>query len=335
MIVLCSVLSVLLLAGIGAGIWLNQTMNLINRDTTPETTLSDEEIQNILTETEPGEEETGGVEINEEDIDLQTDNVEVMEQSKDILNILLIGQDRRENQGRQRSDAMILCTVNLEKKTLVLTSFLRDTYVSIPSWNGKDYGNNRLNVNYAIGGMEMLDLCLEENFGVVVDYNVEVDFFSFTKIVDMMGGVDIELTKNEAGHLNGVLGKGSYLRGGMNHLNGEQTLSYARIRKLDSDFGRTDRQRKVLLSLMENVKGMSLTEVNDIITEILPMVTTDMTNAEMLDVAVKLVPVLAELEITTQHIPAEGTYLYGQIPGMSVLVADMEANRQILRDTIG
>ena len=333
--ILCVVLALVLVVGIGASAWIFKTMNLINRDTTADVTLSDEEIESILLETEPEDETVEGVEMNEEDIDLSTENVDILEDNDNILNIMLIGQDRRENQKRQRSDAMILCTLNLEKKTLVLTSFLRDTYVVIPDWNGKQYGKNRLNVNYAIGGMEMLDQCLKDNFGVVVDYNVEVDFFSFAKVVDLMGGVDIELTQAEAGHLNYVHGIGNRLKPGMNHLDGDLALGYSRIRKLDSDFGRTNRQRKVLLSLLEKVKTMSLVDANEMISEVFPMVTTDMTNAQIIEVAVKALPVLAELQVTTQHIPADGTYLYGQIPGMSAIVADMDANRQLLKDTIG
>ena len=352
-IIVCVVLSLLILIGAGAVVFVNQTLNLINRDTVPEETLSDAEIESILNETEAVTEPVESMEtkmtevtdatveteepteVEEEEHGENTENAEVLEEEDYILNILLIGQDRQANQERQRSDSMILCTVNQKEKTLVLTSFLRDTYVSIPAWEGKKYGKNRLNVCYPIGGMEMLDQCLEDNFGVVVDYNVEVDFFSFAKIVDLMGGVDIELTKAEAGLINRGYDLGGYLQEGMNHLNGDLALFYARTRKLDSDFGRTERQRKVILALMENAKDMSLLDAYNIISEVFPMITTDMTNRDILNLALKLLPLLSELQVTSQHIPAEGTYLFGQVPGMSAISADMEANRQILRDTIG
>ena len=327
--ILCVVMAILIVIGIGATILVSKTMNMINGEPTADVTLSDGEIDTILQETEPEDEVSEGVEVVEDEVVLDNEHVELLGQDRNILNILLIGQDRRENQGRQRSDSMILCTLNLDEKTLVMTSFLRDTYVTIPSWNGKDYSNNRLNVNYAIGGMGMLDQCLEENFGVVVDYNLEVDFSGFTRVVDAMGGVDVELTSAEAGHLkNG-------LKTGMNHLNGDQALAYSRIRKLDNDFGRTNRQRTVLLALMNRAKSMSLMDVTKLITEVLPMITTDMSNVDMLEVAAKIVPILTELQVTTQYIPAEGTYKYASIHGMSVLVPDLAANRQLLKDTIG
>ena len=333
--VCCAVLALLILIGAGVFLWIDRTLNLINRDTSADVTLSAEEIESILNETEPDAQEVPSVTIDVEETAPSTEVAEVIEEDDLILNILLIGQDRRENQARQRSDTMILCSVNLKEKKLVLTSFLRDTFVTIPSWEGVNYGSNRLNVCYPIGGMEMLDQCLTDNFGVVVDYNVEVDFFSFEKIVDIMGGVDIELTQDEATYLNYIAGLGNYLQEGMNHLDGYMALEYSRIRKLDSDFGRTDRQRKVLLALMENVKTLSLSEVVDIIVEVFPMITTDMSNGAIYNFAVKVLPVLSELQVTTQHIPADGTYLYGQIPGMAAIAADMKANRQILKDTIG
>ena len=332
------VLSVLILIGAGAVIWINQSLNRINRETAVDATLSDAQIESILQETDPTEETdqpTETTQLPNEELDLDPENAEVLEEEDSIVNILLIGQDRRENQGRQRSDTMILCTVDLKEKTLVLTSFLRDMYVKIPEWEGKNYGSNRINVCYAIGGMGMLDKCLEENFGIVVDYNVEVDFVSFEKIVDILGGVDVELTANEAGHLNHILGVGNYLKEGMNHMDGHMALGYARIRKLDSDFVRTDRQRNVMLAIMERAKTMSLSEVTDIVVEVFPMITTDMTNGAIYGLAVKMLPVLSELAVTSQHIPADGTYYFGQIPGMSAIAFDMEANRQILKDTIG
>lgn len=332
------VLALVILIGVGAAVWVNQTLSLINRDTSVDVTLSDEEIESMLQETDPEDEtfetvET--VEVTEETVETEPEVVEVLEEEDNIINILLIGQDRRRDQPRQRSDTMILCTLNLEEKTLVLTSFLRDTYVKIPAWEGKKYGKNRLNVCYAIGGMEMLDQCLLDNFGIQVDYNVEVDFDSFVVVVDAVGGIDMELTEKEAKHMNNAYSLGGALHEGMNELNGELALFYARIRKLDNDFARTDRQRKVVLAMMEKAKTMSLSEVIDVVVDVFPMITTDMSNGAIYKTAVKTLPVLSELQVTTQHIPAEGTYYFGQVPGMSAITFELEVNRQILKDTIG
>ena len=175
----------------------------------------------------------------------------------------------------------------------------------------------------------MLDECLKQNFGVQVDHNIEVDFSGFEDIIDLVGGVDIELTAAEAGKVGGGA------KAGMNHLNGEQALNYARIRKLDSDFGRTNRQRKVLTALLAQAKHMSLTQMNNLVNGIIPLITTDMSNGDILGYVMEFFPLLSDLEVTTQYIPAEGTYQGASVRGMSVLIPDMEANRQILRDTIG
>lgn len=327
LIIVCVVLALILLLMIGGSIWVNSVLNRLNRP--EDVTLPDEEIENILNETDPVEEDFTGEVVDPEDIQMPDAPADEIETADHIINILLIGQDRRENQGRQRSDAMILCTINTENKTLVMTSFLRDLYVQLPQWNGKNYQDNRLNVPYAIGGMDMLDECLKQNFGVQVDHNIEVDFSGFENIIDLVGGIDMELTAAEAGKVGGGA------RAGMNHLNGEQALNYARIRKLDSDFGRTNRQRKVLTALLAQAKHMSLTQMNNLVNGIIPLITTDMSNGDILGYVMEFFPLLSDLEVTTQYIPAEGTYQGASVRGMSVLIPDMEANRQILRDTIG
>ena len=223
---------------------------------------------------------------------------------------------------------MILCTVNTDRKTLVLTSFLRDTYVKLPDYNGKKYGSNRLNVPYAVGGMEMLDECMLMNFGIEIDHNIEVDFSGFEKVVNAIGGVDIELTRAEANWMGGV-------SAGMNRLNGEKALEYSRIRKLDSDFGRTNRQRKVLIAMLERVKKLSLNEMLELTETIFPMITTDMSNSDIIGYVMDFFPILLDLEITTQSAPQEGEYKSGRINGMAVIVPDLEMINTRLRETIG
>ena len=248
---------------------------------------------------------------------------------KNIINILLIGQDRREGEGRARSDAMILLTVNKNTKSVVLTSFLRDLYVQIPG-----YGSNRINASYAFGGMELLNRTLEQNFGIYVDGNVEVDFGQFSEIVDLVGGVEISLRSDEANHINQNIG--SRLTEGLCRLNGKEALEYARIRKLDADgdFSRTQRQRTVINALVEQVKAEGMLKMLSIVDDVLPMVTTDMTNTEILGYVTSLLPVLSGSRIENQRIPADGAYSYAMIDGMSVLKPDLEACRQLLRETL-
>ena len=303
-------------------------LDKINKVEGPEPTISQEEIDLILAETDPPEEIFEGDVLDIDDVVMPELPAEKIEVENHVYNILLIGQDRRPGEARARSDSMILCTINTKEKTLVMTSFLRDLYVHIPDYNGKSYSDNRLNVPYVIGGMEMLNECLELNFGVQVDHNVEVDFSGFEKIIDIMGGVGIELTQKETRHVPGS-------RAGWNHLNGEQALAYARIRKIDNDFGRTNRQRKVLLALIAQLKYTDLETMMNLAEEIFPMITTDMSNADILTYLAKFAPMLSELEIKTQQIPGSDSYRSAMIRGMSVLVPDVEKCCQQLKDTIG
>ena len=252
-----------------------------------------------------------------------------LEESDDIINILLIGQDRRPGETRARSDSMILCTVNKETGTLILTSILRDLYVQIPG-----YGDNRINAAYAAGGMQLLNETLEHNFGIRVDGNVEVDFNQFQSIIDRLGGVSVDLRQDEAELLNRTLNAG--VTAGIQKLTGEQALRYARIRSLDSDgdFSRTDRQRKLIGAMIEAAGDAGMKTLLTLVDEILPMITTDMSNFQILSYALELFPVLPELEIVSQHVPADGTYSGKMIRGMAVLVADMDAARTMLERTL-
>lgn len=288
-------------------------------------TLSQEEIEAIENETE---DIPDGAEVVD-DVTMPGEDAELLESNENIINILLIGQDRRPGEGRQRSDSMILCTINTEKKTLVMTSFLRDLYVDIPDWNGRSYQDNRLNVCYALGGMGMLNTALEKNFGIQVDHNMEVDFSGFKNIVSLFGGVSINLTKAEADYL------GQGLKEGVNFLNPEQALNYSRIRYIDSDFGRTNRQRKVIMSLFSSIKNLSVTELSNLVTTILPMVSTNMSDADITNYMMKILPILSELQITTQYIPVDGSYRSVYIRGMAVLVPDLPANIAVLKKTLG
>ena len=246
-----------------------------------------------------------------------------------IVNILLIGQDRREGEERARSDSMILCTFNKRTKQITMTSFLRDLYVPIPG-----HGSNRINAAYTLGGMKLLDKTLRENFGIYIDGNVEVDFGHFAQIIDLLGGVDMELRQDEANFINKETG--SDLAAGMQRLNGEQALMYSRIRKLDSDgdFSRTDRQRKVMSALFQAYKNSGINTMLSLVKQILPMVDTDMGTIEMMLLAMELVPMLSQAEVVSQHVPAAGTYTDQNIQGMSVLVPDTDAVRQMLENTL-
>ena len=276
----------------------------------------------------PPEQETFGDEGEEmaevpaqPDPELEDDGIYPINCS-DLINIMLVGQDRRPGQGRQRSDSMILCSINPSTGQVSLISFLRDLYVSLPG----GYSNNRMNAAYAFGGFDLLDATLLENFGVPVDAHIEVDFAGFEAVINKLGGVDVELSSAEANYLGG----GCHT--GMNHLNGNQALNFARIRKLDSDFGRTGRQREVVMAVFQKIRTLSLPQLLDTAQAILPYLTTDMSNGEIIQLATKLFPLLSSVDIKSCHIPAEGTYSSTYVRGMAVLVPDLKANRAKLEE---
>ena len=246
-----------------------------------------------------------------------------------IVNILLIGQDRREGEETARSDSMILCTYHRKTGDITMTSFLRDLYVPIPG-----HRSNRINAAYSEGGAALLDETLKENFGLHIDGNVEVDFSQFSQIIDLLGGVELELREDEAAEINKETG--SSLTGGTQLLNGEQALAYSRIRKLDAngDFSRTNRQRKVMSALLGRFRNIQWRDLLPLMDQLLPLISTDMNYGKLVLLAMEILPKLSDAEITNQRIPADGTYTDEKIDGMAVLSADLDANRALLQETL-
>ena len=247
----------------------------------------------------------------------------------DLINILLIGQDAREGETQARSDSMILCTFNKKTRQMTATSFLRDLYVPIPG-----HGSNRINAAYSCGGASLLKKTIGQNFDIAIDGCIEVDFSRFSEIIDHMGGVEIELRQDEADVINRQTG--STLTEGVQWLDGFQALTYSRIRNLDidGDFSRTNRQRKVIQALADSVRFSSITELTPLMGKILPMLTTDMNRGQIFLYALEILPHLAEMDIRSQNIPVEGTFTDKTIDGMSVLDANMAAQRQFLQKTL-
>ena len=340
LIVACVVLALILVVMVAVVVYVNTLLNRLNRpdDNTTGPTLSSSEIDSILNSTDPTEtfdpNDTTPT-IDPTDVTWSTDPADPLV-NENIINILFIGQDARPGETTQRSDAMILCTLNKATNTLTMSSFMRDMYVQIPG-----YGDSRINASYAIGGMKLLDECLKVNFGVEVDGNIEINFVSFMKVIDMMGGIDMELTAAEAEYLNR---RGNWqveeyagdwtLVEGVNHLTGTQALAYSRIRDIGDDFGRTERQRKVLTKLLYMTKELSMLELNKLLYTVVDMVTTDMSNTQITNLVLQVFPMLSDMEIKTQRVPQWGHYQNAKINGMMVLLPDLAKIREHLKTSL-
>lgn len=259
---------------------------------------------------------------------------------EDVYNVLLIGTDSRNNTERGRSDTMILVSINQKTKEIHMTSFMRDSYVSIP---GKY--NNRINASYAYGGPDLLMDTIEQNFKIEVDKYVRVNFFSFMEVIDAVGGVTITVTdaevpvlNNYVNELNGLLGldrdDGKLSSGGTYNLTGKQALGYCRIRYVgNADFQRTQRQRDVMMKVFEKAKSMSVSELDDFLNVLLPKITTNIQEDEIFNLILNS-PKYFKYDVYQHRVPADGTYSFLTINRMSVLGIDFDANIKMLHDEI-
>ena len=257
-----------------------------------------------------------------------------------VKNVLLISTEGSTGDGSEKSDTMIIASINSRTDEITLVSLMRDCYVVIPG-----YGENKLNAAYSFGGAELLMDTIEYNFGIAVEDYVSVNFVSFANVVDSVGGIDIEISDAEAQEINTIMQAevNSIMGddvlddlldgGGELHLNGKQALSYARIRYIgNADFERTERQRRVIELVMDKVKSFDPTILPNVASSVLPGVETNMTTAELYWLSLK-VPFIVGYERQQLQVPAEGTY-YGQIMDCGdSLIVDFNANYNLIYET--
>ena len=258
-----------------------------------------------------------------------------------VINVLLIGNDSRLAGDDGRSDAMILVSISDKTKTITMTSFLRDMYVEIPGHDG-----NRLNAAYAYGGAELLMETIELNFGIPIHRYALVNFQAFANLVDAVGGIDLDLTNDEVNWINAYLMEYNQLEGkdlatdfldpslsGNLHLNGPQALAFTRNRYIGTDFGRTERQRKVLSAVIKKLPGTVLTNGGELADGLFPNLTTNLKQGECFNLSLNAWKFLG-YEMVQQCVPLEGTYSNADIRGMAVLQVDFDTNKQFLKSTL-
>lgn len=252
-------------------------------------------------------------------------------QIPDQINVLLIGVDARENEEASRSDTMMLVTLDKKNKQIKLTSFLRDSFVEIAGTNSW----NKLNAAYFRGGVQTLSDTLELNFKVDIQYYAIVDFEIFQTIVDEIGGIRVDVTERESYYTyhSGSVNVPVRIEAGEDVLlNGEQALWYSRIRYLDSDFKRTERQRKVIKAIVDKASTMSLTKLYSLAEAIVPLVKTNMSTNQILSLGLTAFKnKMYKYPIVQHSIPANGTWSDKSVPGVGdSLVMNMEENQALL-----
>lgn len=259
---------------------------------------------------------------------------------RNILNILLIGEDKRPGEGRTSSDSVIIMTIDKSKKVVKLTSLMRDLYVEIPG-----YGNNRMNVAYASGGIELLVKTINQNFDIDIDGSIKVDFSGFRKVIDNIGGIELNISEDEVDVLNSYIKECNEIFGeneksnlltqaGLQKLNGLQALAHSRSRYIESgDFGRTERQREILIAVSKQIEKMGLSAMLTTADAVLPLLTTDMKNIDLIKLGIALCKTGIN-NIETHNIPVEGSFEFEDIGGVDVLVPDIDICKQALKEII-
>ena len=252
---------------------------------------------------------------------------------KDLRNILLVGLDARPGETRSRSDTVIVLTIDTRQGAIRMTSFLRDMYVSIPG-----HGHNRINTAWVYGGFPLLRDTIEENFGLRVDEYVAVDLTLLTEIFDQLGGLTLDIvSEKQLSAINGVIDGYNYQFGleansdflthtGVQQLNGKQVQAYARYRRGESDFQRSERQREVLWKAFGKLKDMSLAGLSHLAGTIISRLDTSLTLSDV----IALIPTMLSLRdaaFEQLQLPYDGEYQATTVSGMDVLVPSLSASQ--------
>lgn len=297
-------------------------------------------------------------ELNEMDQEID-DNVDrgVLELNENlpdnVINILLVGIDSRStdlNKGEQHGDVQIILSINKDDGSVKLTSIQRDLFVALPGYKNKQ----RINVAYHFGqsnpqrngsGGQFAMRTINHNFEMNIEYYATINFYGLASVIDALGGIDMELTAAEATHINSYLrqhppaydnrkGEEDYVRqelekvDGVQHLDGVQAVMYARTRKVDNDFGRTERQRKLLEVLLQKVMsdGMNVMRLMELMDTVVPYVTTNMNVTDMFNLATGLLQSgiiekaqSGETLMEQFRMPMDDTFRYSTVNGSSVV----------------
>lgn len=252
-----------------------------------------------------------------------------------IDNIVLFGVDSRSADYEGRTDSIIIATIDKDSKVVKLTSIMRDLYVRI----GSTSTMSRINAAYALGGPDLALKTLNNDFGLDLKYYAIIDFQAFQKLVDKVGGIDVDVKDYEVSEINYYIqsvngSKATLLKGpGFQHLNGQQALSYARIRKVgNGDYERTERQRLVLKCIAEKAKQQNILTMPQLLTTLASYVQTNVPLSKIISLGITAYKFNSSMQ--TIRIPVDGYYKPEVVNGADVLVPDISANAQFIKEFI-
>lgn len=302
-------------------------------------TLHDDELGRDLSETLPNNVNQGGGNAVKDNLDRnasfgRNENVisvygktpiyKVPKKDPDIENILILGTDSRDvTRERGRSDSIIIMSYNRRTGSIKMTSILRDSLVPI-----EGHGWNRINAAYSFDGVGLAINTINEIFDLDIQRFVVVDFNGVTDFIDKIGGLTINLTKKEAEYLlNKSGGKGYQFHEGANFMNGDRTLNYMRIRKIDSDFYRAGRQRKVI-ELVANkiIKEKSIAEIYELTEFAFSLVKTNISFGELSSVIGSIATKAAgrSISMESQTVPYPDDSVNKYYNGMAIKSFDID-----------
>ena len=254
---------------------------------------------------------------------------------EDVFNILLLGTDERTDRFNEnaRADAIMVLSLNTRSHTIKLVSIERGIGVPVPGRN-----DDWITHTFRYGGAALTMQTVRDCFKVDVDRYVRVNFHVFEKIIDAIGGVDIELTQLEADGLNGKVYTNATtkhpVQAGWNHLDGYDALQYSRIRFIDTDWQRIERQRKAIQAAVNQVKDLSITELDHLANTALPMLQTNLTKKEITGLLLEVSAFLMKgTQMEQMAIPTKETCWNSVgVDGRKMIGVDFEANAKILRE---
>ena len=253
-----------------------------------------------------------------------------------ITNVLLVGVDGIDfDEKYQRSDSMIIATLDSNKEKVKLTSLYRDTLVYIPG-----YGEEKMNLAFSLGGPELVMETIKYNFDVNIEKYIMINFAGFESIIDQIGGVEIDVKEYQLHELNKYIGQATgggdcpVEKAGLQILNGKQALSYARIRKgVGDDYERTERQREVLFKVAEKLQKTDVIKYFSIANKMLDYLRTNIGIMEGLNMAYTISK-FSNLETEQLSIPVQELCVDEEVNGNMALRMDRYENALILNDFI-